>query len=186
MALWAVAITAGMAVFHRHMTTPGEASAAPVALEASEAPTIYFFAHPHCGCTTTTIPLLAQRASQIDANIVVVFTGSAANTPDWTESPNAQKARAFEQLTTQHDPNGTLAHRFGARTSGHTVVYDHTGARRFSGGLTSARGMIGPSAGWDAIDAVLNGTTPHTESAPVFGCRLFDENDFASMPGADT
>ena len=66
---------------------------------------------------------------------------------------------------------GIPKHRFGAETSGHTVLYDASGALRFHGGITAARGHEGGSAGRAAIVAAVRGEEP-SSSAHVFGCSL--------------
>jgi hypothetical protein len=63
--------------------------------------------------------------------------------------------------------------RFGALTSGHTVVYDPSGRLLFSGGITSARGHAGENMGSELILAQLaRKTNPQTHA--VFGCPLAD------------
>ena len=45
------------------------------------------------------------------------------------------------------DDDGAEARRFGAETSGQTLLYDARGALAFSGGITGARGHAGDNAG---------------------------------------
>ncbi|MEO1533968.1 MAG: hypothetical protein AAFS11_00215 [Planctomycetota bacterium] len=176
---WALAAIGGLVAFHAVMNEPGQYGATPVRLEADRggynaAASVFYFAHPHCGCTTDTIPLLAKRADATDAAITVVLTGPAADSLDWELSKNAQAAARHDSLRIAHDPQGSKAQRFGALTSGHTVMYTPAGDLAFSGGLTASRGKAGPSAGLKALDAVLAGIAPEQSTAPVFGCRLFD------------
>ena len=171
-AAWVAAAAAGMGLFHRSMHTPGEASTPPARQAASQTPTVMFFAHPHCGCTTPMIDVLAAAATSSQADFAVVFTGPAADNPAWRTAPNAQKAMQHGPLRIVHDPASRIAERHGARTSGHTVMYTASGDLAFAGGLSPARGMTGPSLGIDALNAVLSGRSPNTASTPVFGCQL--------------
>ncbi|MEL6497291.1 MAG: hypothetical protein AAF937_06175 [Planctomycetota bacterium] len=173
-AAWVAAAAAGMGLFHRSMHTPGEASTPPAQQAASQAPKVMFFAHPHCGCTTPSIDTLASITAESSADVAVVLSGPAADRPDWQTTPNAKRTLQHSHLDIVHDPGGSLAERYGAHTSGHTVIYASSGDLVFSGGLSSARGMRGPSQGLGALEAALNDSTPAVSSAPVFGCRIAD------------
>ena len=54
------------------------------------------------------------------------------------------------------DDDGAEARRFGAETSGQTLLYDEHGALLFSGGITGARGHAGDNAGRASLVALLN------------------------------
>ncbi|MEL6797901.1 MAG: hypothetical protein AAFO89_13905 [Planctomycetota bacterium] len=188
-AAWVAAAAAGMGLFHRSMHTPGEALTPPAQRAASQTPTVMFFAHPHCGCTTPMIDLLAAAAASSRADVAIVFTGPAADNPTWCTAPNARKAKQHDHLRIVHDPDSRIAEHHGARTSGHTVIYAASGDLAFAGGLSPARGMTGPSLGIDALNAVLSGRSPNTAAAPVFGCRLTNAparsaNDARAQPRA--
>lgn len=182
-AAWIFAAAAGTVAFHWSMSTPGRASASPVSIDRPGRTTVLYFAHPHCQCSTATIDELAKRAEAGEADITVVITGPAADVPGWRESANAAAALRHGALRVTHDPEGSLAERFGALTSGHTVIYDDEGQLAFSGGLTSARGMVGPSRGLDALDRAISGRAVDVADAPVFGCTLFDHSQSDTTPG---
>ena len=70
------------------------------------------------------------------------------------------------------DENGLEAARFGAQTSGHTLVFDSNGRLVFSGGITATRGHVGANAGENAVLAALRQQIPERGRTSVFGCSL--------------
>jgi hypothetical protein len=75
--------------------------------------------------------------------------------------------------TVLRDDEGIEARRFGAMTSGQTLLYDGGGRLVFSGGITGARGHAGENAGRNAVIALLNGRPAGQDETWVFGCSLF-------------
>ena len=172
-----VTLATGASIFHISMTRPGAAGVAPSKVSEYTGLTVMLFAHPECSCSTDSIRTLARLADMHGINVTIYMSGPAASTPEWRRSTNARVALTEQGLGLAHDPHGTTAHRYGALTSGHTVVYDAKGTLVFQGGLTAARGAVGPSSGWKALDDILNGRPPETHSTPVFGCSLFNGSD---------
>ncbi len=72
------------------------------------------------------------------------------------------------------DIQGREALRFGAATSGQTLLYDASGRLLFSGGITPARGHAGDNDGSDALLELLSGGSGRHHQTPVFGCSLRD------------
>jgi hypothetical protein len=70
------------------------------------------------------------------------------------------------------DDEGVEAARFGAVTSGQTVLYDEEGALRFSGGFTGQRRETGGNAGRASLVALLNHGTTERSWTSGFGCGL--------------
>jgi hypothetical protein len=70
------------------------------------------------------------------------------------------------------DPDGVEARRFGAETSGHTLLFAGDGRLLFSGGITASRGHAGDNAGESVIVALVNNQTPALTRTLVFGCSL--------------
>jgi hypothetical protein len=68
------------------------------------------------------------------------------------------------------------ARRFGASTSGQTLLYNMAGRLVFNGGITIARGHSGSNDGRDAVVALLSGLVPMHTITPVFGCSLVTED----------
>lgn len=63
--------------------------------------------------------------------------------------------------------------RFGVQVSGEVLVYDSDGVLQFHGGITGARGHVGPNAGSREVQRAL-GRLHHEgiKETPVFGCSL--------------
>jgi hypothetical protein len=79
-------------------------------------------------------------------------------------------------VTVLTDEKGTEAAKFGAKTSGHTLVFDREGTLLFSGGITGSRGHAGANAGESAVLAALRGETMAQSRTLVFGCSLQKRN----------
>jgi hypothetical protein len=67
--------------------------------------------------------------------------------------------------------------RFGAKTSGETMLFDPEGEMVFHGGVTAGRGHAGANAGAKAVQSLLEGRSDATPSALVFGCPLSEAED---------
>jgi hypothetical protein len=92
--------------------------------------------------------------------------------PDWDETHLRRSAAAIPGVTVFTDENGIEAARFGAETSGHTLVFAPDGTLVFSGGITASRGHAGENAGENAVVAALNQESVALSRTPVFGCSL--------------
>jgi hypothetical protein len=95
---------------------------------------------------------------------------------DWEKSSLWRSAAAIPHVTVVRDDHGLEASRFGAATSGQTLLYSANGLLLFSGGITGSRGHAGDNAGRAAILALLHREALARSSSFVFGCPLF-------MPG---
>ena len=104
----------------------------------------------------------------------VLFTKPAGLSADWEKTDLWRTAAAIPGVTVISDENSAEAKRFGAETSGQTLLFDGTGKLVFSGGLTAARGHFGDNAGVDAIVSLLGGETAMRSTTSVFGCTLCD------------
>ncbi len=137
-------------------------------------PTIVVFAHPDCPCTRATLDGLTQAMERKPgrARVVVAIVGETRGPG---VSANERAARRIPGAVVTSDPQGAEARRRGAATSGQTFVFAPDGTSLFQGGLTAVRGHYGPSAGLDAVAAILRGVRPPSPSAPVFGCSLETE-----------
>jgi hypothetical protein len=74
------------------------------------------------------------------------------------------------------DVEGIEARRFGAKTSGLTLLYDPNRQLAFQGGITEGRGHEGDNAGSSLLLARLNGTANGLGRADTFGCPLFGDS----------
>lgn len=177
---WCGAIAWGLRVVYAHTTTPGAQGDAAVAWPA-DAPfaratdnfTLVMFVHPDCPCTASSLEELravVHDAARSPAIVFVVGTGGSSGA-DWHAGDDLAGARRVL------DPDGAIARRFGAETSGHVVLYDAGGRLRFAGGITGSRAHAGDNVGRRAVLAALADTGAGSAAAahPVFGCALADE-----------
>jgi hypothetical protein len=181
-AAWAIAIAAGSIALWQYKSTPGAQGVAPEKwpsnasiARASGRATIVVFAHPECPCTRATIDELRVLVSDLreSARARVVFVVPPELGDAWaTASDNYKNAASIAGVDVSLDHDGVEAARFGAATSGQTVVYDEFGSLVFRGGITDARGHAGSSVGRARIVARLLRHHEAPEASPVFGCAL--------------
>lgn len=181
--LWALAVLTGLALLTEFDTSSGALGSAPQAwpdgaranLDRAR-PTLLMFVHPKCPCTGASIEELKQivAAHPGAANVQVLFRVLEVETADWMQTPLWEEAAAVPQARLASDPNGAEAARFGARTSGHVLLFDASGTLLFSGGITPARGHAGDNPGRSALAALLAGKAAPVARNRVFGCPLFN------------
>lgn len=164
--VWLGLVGGGFAVLYAHQFTPGGAGPAPASQPAADRPTVVLVLHPECPCAPATVRTLAEVLDRHPARVTVYVTAA-----DPAVTTNGRRAATLPGAEVVADPDGTAAARYGARTSGHVVVYDAAGVLRFAGGVTAGRGHLGPNPGRDAVTAHLTGRSG-AATAPVFGCPL--------------
>lgn len=113
---------------------------------------------------------MAHGLGKVNAYVLFVKPEGAGS--DWDDTDLRRSAAAIPGVTVLTDENGVEAARFGAQTSGHTLVFDRAGRLLFSGGITASRGHVGTNAGENAVLAVVNQQAPDRQRTPVFGCSL--------------
>jgi hypothetical protein len=180
-ATWLAALAFGGKTLFRYETTPGSigsvASSWPsvsIVPHQTDKPTLLMFAHPHCPCTRASVGELAQIMAHAlgKVNAYVLFIKPPNAGPDWDDTDLRSSAAAIPGVTVVTDENGKEASRFGAETSGHTLVFDRNGTLVFTGGITASRGHAGTNAGESAVLAALNQQAVERPRTPVFGCSL--------------
>lgn len=181
-AIWLVVVAGGMGVLLKYSMTPGPSGGIPAQWPAAsqialdkEKPNLILFAHPRCPCTTATIGeleiLMSERPGKLNAH--VWFIKPAGVSGDWEDTALWRKASAIPGVTVHRDDESVEARKFGAETSGLTLVYAPDGHLLFQGGITLSRGHAGDNPGRDAITAMLDERQPIEAHTPVFGCPLF-------------
>ena len=136
--------------------------------------TLFLFVHPLCPCTRASLQELIEirAATSNKLTVLVVFTIPAGVPPGWEKGDLWTLAVKTKGLHVVRDQDGEEARRFGARGSGHVLLYNPIGELLFSGGITPSRGREGNNLGHEAvIDFVLSGYSPISRT-PVFGCSL--------------
>lgn len=116
---------------------------------------------------------MAQLQGKVSA--YVLFLKPHTTGQDWEDTDLRRAAAKVPGVTVISDVDGTEAQKFGAETSGHTLLYDRHGTLLFSGGITQSRGHSGDNAGENAIVALVNDHPSALAKTFVFGCSLIDK-----------
>lgn len=181
-AIWLLVVVGGMGALLKYSMTPGHEGGIPkqwpaasrISFEVNK-PNLILFAHPRCPCTTATIGeleiLMSEHPGKLNAQ--VWFIKPEGVSADWEETALWEKAKAIPGVTVHRDDDLSEAKRFGAGTSGLTLVYAADGHLLFHGGITLSRGHAGDNPGRDAITAMLDQKQPVEAHTPVYGCPLF-------------
>jgi hypothetical protein len=192
-AVWLLAAIAGMSVISRFDNAPGIGANAPVRWPADSIlarspgqPTLVLLAHPRCDCTRASLDELAETLARTATRpkTYVLFLKPEEFSNGWEQTDSWRQAVAIPDVMVVRDSSGLEARRFGAATSGQTLLYDAGGTLLFSGGITAARGHAGDNAGRSELVSLLNRgpsspavTLNRGQSArdatSVFGCPLF-------------
>ena len=182
-ALWLPMVGFGLVVLWKYAASPGRASEvsdwpldAPIR-RASDRSTLLMFAHPHCPCSRASVGELAilMTRAQKDVSARVLFYQPKSESAEWVRTDLWRSAAAIPGVEVLADPENAIASRFGAFTSGQTLLFERNGRLMFRGGITAARGHSGDNAGRDAVLALLHGPQAPLQSTPVFGCSLRGE-----------
>ncbi len=182
--VWILMIAVGFAIAADFEITSGTQGIAPAHWpvqsklpHSTHRPVIVMFAHPKCPCTRASLRQLGEIMSddRHDAIAIVAFMRPDSTAEDegedWTSGEAWELAGQIPRTARIADAGATEATRFGARTSGHVVVYDNAGSLRFSGGITGSRGHAGDNHGKRAVLAHLLATDGDSQH-DVFGCGL--------------
>jgi hypothetical protein len=179
--VWLAAVLGCSVLLWRYKSAPGPASAAPPRWpvestigRSHDEPTLLLFAHPWCPCTRASIGELAVILSKTNGRVKahVLFDRPASESDDWTQTELWRSATAIPGVTAHIDADGVEARRFGAKTSGHVVLYDPSGTLLFAGGITNARGHAGDSEGRRAVLSLIATGKANRSVGPTFGCTL--------------
>jgi hypothetical protein len=189
--LWLGVVGAGLWILWDFENRPGVAAHPPAQWPADsrirpapDRPTLVMLAHPRCSCTRASIGELAELMAQapMRPQTYVLFLKPAQFAHDWEKSSLWHSAASIPNVTAVRDDDGLEARRFGAATSGQTMLYDINGRLLFSGGITGSRGHSGDNAGRTAILALLHRDTSGRNDSFVFGCSLFaSDNQYQSQ-----
>jgi hypothetical protein len=179
--LWLVAIGVGFNVLLHYSNTPGRwaspaskwPSTASIHREPQRA-TLVLFAHPQCPCSRATIGELAQilAHNQGKVSAYVYFYAPRAEGSGWARTQLWRDALAIPGVHAMEDRDGREARRFGAATSGQTLLYDSEGELTFNGGIAASRGHSGENDGRDAVVSLLASGKAEHQTTPIFGCSL--------------
>ena len=180
-AVWLGLAAVGLWVLWAYDNRAGTAASAPQQWPADTRlartdgqATLVFLAHPRCSCTRASLTELAEVLAHSKRRLrtYVVFIRPDGFEAKWEQTELWRRAMALPGVTVTRDDAGAEAARFGAATSGQTLLYDARGNLIFSGGITGSRAHEGENAGELALLAAINGRTRRARSS-VFGCPLF-------------
>jgi hypothetical protein len=185
-AAWVGAVCGGTFLLWRYKSLAGEPSAAPETWPAStalalstERHTLVMSLHPKCPCSVASLneleKLLGRLGERVEAHLLFAVPRGADE--GFERTPLFEQARRLGGRVRVHvDPQGAEAKRFGAQTSGDTLLFDPLGRRLFHGGITPSRGHVGENVGSLRIESlVLTGAADHFTSS-VYGCELNDHD----------
>lgn len=181
--LWLCGVAGGLWLLWSYAARPGLAANAPATWpEASQIqrapglPTLVMLAHPRCPCSRASIGelavLMARCEGKVDAH--VLFMKPQGVSRDWHETDLWRSCAAIPGARVICDEDGSEGRRFGAATSGQTLLYARDGRLLFNGGITGARGHAGDNAGLDGVVAHIRNESSEHRGGFVFGCPLLD------------
>jgi hypothetical protein len=184
-AVWLASAVAGLWVLVVYENTPGETARAKAhwptesrLARVPDRPTLILLAHPQCTCTRASLAELGEvlGRAHLQPKAYVVFLKPSQFFSGWEQSDLWRTAASLPNVTVVRDDDGAEAERFGAVTSGQTLLYDAKGELLFSGGITGSRGHAGDNAGRASLIALLDHGTSPRRSTSVFGCSLFSRS----------
>jgi hypothetical protein len=178
--VWIVAVATGLRAFLIYDSNPGSIGAVPKTWpgsrieRSSNGATLVMLAHPHCPCTRASIGELAHIMARLQGKLIayVLFVTPSQSGPDWEDTDLRRSAARIPGVKVITDMDGIEARRFGAETSGHTLLFGADGRLLFNGGITKSRGHAGGNAGESAIVSLVNNQTPERTETFIFGCPL--------------
>jgi hypothetical protein len=183
-AAWSLAILVGARVLLTYSNTPGTPASPPVDWP-SQAPikhadgraSLLVFVHPQCPCSRASIEELDRILVSVHDRVetTVFFYTPPQSSENWAHTDLWKSAAAIPTVRVLADRDARAARRFGARTSGQTLLYDSQRHLVFSGGITASRGHAGDNDGRDAIVSLLFGEQPHRRTTPAYGCALYGD-----------
>jgi hypothetical protein len=99
-------------------------------------PALVMFVHPRCPCSRASLGELARLlvSARGQGSVQVVFLNPTGMTPDWAETDLWRQAAELPGVAVYLDQDGTEAKRFGAETSGQTLLYSAGSELLFQGG----------------------------------------------------
>ena len=141
---------------------------------ASDRPTLVMLAHPQCPCSRASMDELSQVMARVQAKVraYVLFYAPRDSGSDWQNTETRRSATQIPGVIVLPDIDGAEAERFGAETSGHTLLFDPSGRLLFNGGITASRGHSGDNAGESSIVSLINNHTAKVGQTFVFGCSF--------------
>jgi hypothetical protein len=193
-AMWLFSMCLGQLWLLRYQFVTGSDTVAPAAWPARSSLrpgsgkfTLLMFAHPRCPCTRASLEQLSRVIARSGgkADVYVVFVRPPGARTGWERSDLWSRALEIPGVQTLVDEEGKEAHRFGAETSGLTLLYSPNGTLVFRGGITEGRGHEGDNLGSSLILARLTGAGEDLGETATFGCPLFGQFSECKAGGSE-
>ena len=181
--VWVCLVLTGSVALVHYGSRPGEIGPVPSAWPDSSTLThphagdrLLLFLHPQCPCSRATLRQLqtALVYAPKGLRVTAVIYSPSSESREWTQTALVQDVGALPGVEVVLDVDGRETNRFGARTSGHVMLYNPHNRLIFSGGITPARGHEGACAGLDGLIERLGGGNRGSDRAEVFGCPILD------------
>jgi hypothetical protein len=182
--IWAVLVLGGFGYLVHYTATAGVGdrgasdwpSGADVMRKGGVA-TLLVFMHPACPCSRATVVELARLLARVGPKVetVAMFVRPERFEEGWERTELWESAARIPGVRCVVDPGGNEARRFGAATSGYTLLYNAEGTLVFHGGITAARGHEGDNEGENAVLSWFRSGRAEPAETPAFGCPLFGE-----------
>ncbi len=184
--VWGTGIVEGLRIVSRYSGTPGAAASAPSSWPADtiiarsiDSPTLLFFVHPRCPCTSASLHELERLLPRIGSRVAlrIVLVRPPGTTQAWAKSGLWREANQIPGAQVFLDKDGKAARRFGVKTSGQLLLYNRGGRLAFAGGITDSRGHEGDNAGSEAVRLLVVSGNASVHTTPVYGCGLETQHD---------
>lgn len=185
-ALWALAVVAGMALLWRYKLTPVAPNDPPAQWPSESAierdpghPTLLMLVHPKCPCSRASLAELARLMDDTGgrAKAVALFVRPDGVPSGWEQSDTWRSASRIPGVVVRADEGEVEARRFGATVSGYTLLYGVDGRLLYHGGITGARGHEGANAGFQRVASLIRDGHADADRSPTFGCELDDTDE---------
>src|SRR5690348_16674362 len=145
--VWGAVVAFGAVRLWNYDSAPGAAAQAPSGwpagvhvARAPGLPTLVLLLHPHCPCSRATIGELSELMTHCSGKLTttVLVLHPAGMSDAWVHTDLWTSAAAIPGVTVLPDADGVEAHRFGAATSGQSLLYSADGRLLFAGGITES------------------------------------------------
>ncbi|MBT3212351.1 MAG: RedB protein [Planctomycetaceae bacterium] len=146
---------------------------------------LVMFIHPRCPCTAASLEELSKLLPRLGADgrsiqrdgvrVHVVVLKPELTDAAFTDTLLVARALDMPGVQLVFDHGGVEAERFGAQTSGHTVLYSPNGRLLFVGGITGTRGHAGDNESAELVVRAFYqkvNASQEAARARVFGCAL--------------